>query len=206
MESSSPAKVKVALIGATGAIGKEVVRFAMWMKGSSELTLLVRTKNEEWKEENCKPTLKIIERPDFDDLSDLKDALTGYDIFICTLGSRTKHGEETFVKVDYQYPLNFANLGLECGVKYYSLLSSAGSGSKSWLLYMRTKGRVEEALMKYAFPFISIHKPGLLLNRDGDKRTMEGILSVLPFGPRNESRSVGKVMLEKAIIDCKKEL
>mmetsp|Transcript_16170 Transcript_16170/g.15551 ORF Transcript_16170/g.15551 Transcript_16170/m.15551 type:complete len:177 (-) Transcript_16170:185-715(-) len=175
MESSAPAKVKVALIGATGAIGKEIVKFAMNDERISELALLVRKKDEEWKEENSKPTLKVIERPDFDDLTDLKETLNGYDSFICTLGTRVKMGEELFVKVDYQYPLNFANLGLECGIKHYSLLTSIGAKSTSWILYNKTKGRVEAELKKLAIPMICIYRPALLANRDGEKRIMETI-------------------------------
>lgn len=54
-----------------------------------------------------------------------------------------KVGEELFKKVDYQYPLDFGKLGLECGVNFYGLLSSGGAKASSWFLYMRTKGEVE---------------------------------------------------------------
>lgn len=58
----------------------------------------------------------------------------------CTLGTRTKMGEEVFRKVDYTYPLWGADLALNFNIPHYSLCSSMGADSKSWFLYMKTKG------------------------------------------------------------------
>lgn len=65
------------------------------------------------------------------------------DAFLCCLGTRVKVGEETFVKVDYTYPLEFAKLALQLKAKHYGLLSSTGGDPNSFLLYLKTKGRVE---------------------------------------------------------------
>jgi hypothetical protein len=68
----------------------------------------VRKRLEEWKEEEFKCKLVVIERENFDNLEELKDHFSGYDALLCTLGTRVKTGEANFIKVDYQYPLNFA--------------------------------------------------------------------------------------------------
>jgi hypothetical protein len=65
------------------------------------LTLLVRKRPEDLKDEDFKCKLVVIERENFDYIGDLIEYFEGYDSFLCTLGSRVKHGEETFVKVDY---------------------------------------------------------------------------------------------------------
>ncbi len=72
------------------------------------------------------------------------------------------------MKVDYEYPVNFAKLGRECGASYYGLLSSAGAKASSWFLYMKTKGRVEQAIAELGYPKYVIHRPGLLLHREND--------------------------------------
>ena len=54
------------------------------------------------------PKLKIIQRPDFSSLNDLKSELDGYDAFFSTLGARTKDGKELFQKVEYDFPMSFA--------------------------------------------------------------------------------------------------
>ena len=53
-------KVKVALIGATGAIGKEIVRWTQTDERIEELCLVVRKRLDEWKEEDFKCKLKIV--------------------------------------------------------------------------------------------------------------------------------------------------
>ncbi len=101
MESSQPQKVKLALIGATGAIGKEIVKHAKKDPRIEELCLVVRKRLEEWKDDDFLCKLKVISMENFDDMSTLKQELQGYDALLCTLGTRVKVGEELFKKVDY---------------------------------------------------------------------------------------------------------
>ena len=91
----------MAIIGSTGAIGKVFVRCCAKDTRISELAILTRHKLDEWNTMEFIPKVKFIERPDFDDISDLKGDLAGYDVFISCLGTRVKVGEEMFVKVDY---------------------------------------------------------------------------------------------------------
>ncbi len=84
----------------------------------------------------------------FDDMSSLKEATKGYDAMLCTLGTRVKVGKALFKKVDYEYPIEFAKIGAENGIKYYGLLSSMGADPSSWFFYMKTKGEVERDIKK----------------------------------------------------------
>lgn len=43
----------------------------------------------------------------------------GFDSVFCCLGSQTKHGEETFVKVDKLYPLSAADIALKNSTIYF---------------------------------------------------------------------------------------
>ena len=124
---------KIALIGATGAIGKEIVKLLAHDAGVGELALLIRRKLPEWETMEAevpgfKEKVRYIIMENFDDLSqklsENEVTLEGYDAFFCTLGTRVKVGKDLFIKVDYQYPLDFANYGKEKGIKYYGLLSS----------------------------------------------------------------------------------
>ena len=118
---------------------------------------------------------------------------------MCTLGTRTKVGEELFVKVDYQYPLNFANLAKEMGVKHYGLLSSTGADAKSMFLYMKTKGRVEADIREAGLNSLTIYRPGFLLNRRGDKRFGETVGAYIPFVEKIPSADMGRAMIEHAV-------
>ena len=52
--------VRIALIGATGAVGKEIVQFAKQNPHIAELILIVRRSLEEWNAEDFKCKLTII--------------------------------------------------------------------------------------------------------------------------------------------------
>lgn len=92
---------KIALIGATGAVGRAIVELAQNDDRIEEITLVVRKRPEEWDQNKFKARLVVLERENFDDLSNIKSTFLGYDAFLCTLGSHTDLGEEEFVKVDY---------------------------------------------------------------------------------------------------------
>ena len=66
------------------------------------------------------------------------------------------------MKVDYTYPLNFGELAKKVGAKYFGLLTSSGASSKSRLLYVKTKGLVEEDAIKLDLKGLHIFQPGLL--------------------------------------------
>ena len=104
-----------------------------------------------------------------------KDEHTQYQNFsslFCCFGSQRKHGKETFVKVDKTYPLLAAdialknsNLAIIIEIPHYLLVSSMGSDSKSWFLYPKTKGEVEDELKQKKLNLLTIFRPGLLKNR-----------------------------------------
>ncbi|CDW82546.1 UNKNOWN [Stylonychia lemnae] len=201
-------KFKVALIGATGAVGKEIVKHASQDPRIEELCLVVRKRAEEWKDEDFQCKLKIIAMENFDDMSSLVEELQGYDSFLCTLGSLTKYGEEAFRRVDFTYPLEFAKIAQQVGAPHYGLLSSKGAKASSCFLYMKVKGEVENAVEALKIFSYYIYRPGFLLNRDDSSRPLEKIFTKVPFIDKIACKDVGKIMLEKALnhkVDIKSE-
>ncbi len=192
---------KIALLGGTGAIGKEIVRHLKNSEKVAEIALLCRKPLEEWKPEEFKPKLTIIEMSDFEmeNLNSIKDQLTGFHAFLCTLGARVKVGKELFTKVDCEYPTNFAKLGRELEVPYYSLLTSYGTNPKSFLMYPRVKGQCELNVKNEKYPYAVVFKPGFLEARDGEKRVIETIMTYVRIGPRIYATDMGLAMAEHAL-------
>ena len=189
VESSKP---KIALIGSTGAIGREIAEILKSDERWSEVVLLCRKPLPEWEASQWKPKLSIVQMENFDSFEAVKGKLEGSDAFLCCLGSRVGTGEANFTKVDYTYPLNFRNLANELKVKHYGLLSSTGADPSGWLLYTKTKGRVERDIAAVnAGLGLTIYRPGLLLNRRNDDRFGEKIGAYVPFMPKIESRDMG---------------
>ena len=96
----------------------------------------------------------------------------------CCFGSQTKHGKETFVKVDKTYPILAADIALRNSILFimieiphYLIVSSMGSNPTSWFLYPKTKGEVEDELKQKKINLLTIFRPGLLKHRR-DVRTI----------------------------------
>ena len=111
VQNNEERKVRVALIGATGAIGKDIVHHAKNNPYLKELVLITRRTLDEWVIDEFKCKVTIVTRENFEgivDDEDLIEKVTGCDAFICTLGTRQKEGKQVFRQVDYEYPLLFA--------------------------------------------------------------------------------------------------
>ena len=89
----SPAnkKLRIALIGATGAIGKEIMVFVRQHAAKiEEMILIVRRRLDEWQDADFAPVrLTFIVKENFDEYSeDEMNQLRGVDAFLCALGTR----------------------------------------------------------------------------------------------------------------------
>jgi len=198
--------LKAFILGATGAIGRELVQELVKSKNWSQVTVVVRRKLEEWDTFNDseKSKLNIILKENLDSLEDPSQwSLGGYNTLFCCLGTQTKVGKEQFIKVDYTYPILGGKLASHFKIPHYSLVSSIGASKDSWFLYMKTKGRVEEDLKAQNLPYLSIFRPGVLLNRRNDERFGEKILAALHLGPRIESKDVAKALRIEAELQHK---
>ena len=100
-------KLKAIVIGATGAVGRELVDYLLNNDNYIKVTIFVRRVITRWVDlpENKKQKLNIIEvdsldcLSNFEQISSLLKEDTNYDVLFNTLGSRTGQGKETFYKV-----------------------------------------------------------------------------------------------------------
>ena len=88
-------------------------------------------------------------------------------------------------------------------------MTSTGANSNSFLLYIRTKGRVEQAISAIYPKGLTIYRPGFLENRRNDFRWGEKLgsyLTFLPFISKIESRDMGAAMVERALQQIKEPM
>ena len=81
------------------------------------------------------------------------------------------------------------------GINHYSNCSAAQTNKNSWFTYMKVKGEAEEEIQKKNVNYISIMKPGIILNRDNDDRLGESILKYIPFMDKIAAKDIGKAMM-----------
>lgn len=160
----------VNVIGATGLVGKELVRILLDKPNVNMVRVFARRPTGL---KNPKVEEHIV---NFDDEETWKPYLTG-DVLYSTLGTTLKQAgsKNAQYKVDYTYQFQFAKAAAENGIPSFVLVSSAGANAKSSIFYSRMKGELDEAVQKLPFSNCVILKPSILAGDREIKRTAEEI-------------------------------
>jgi uncharacterized protein YbjT (DUF2867 family) len=119
------------------------------------------------------PKLEIVIN-NLENINEIEVEIIGDDLFCCLGTTMKKAGSKTeFEKVDFHLPVNIARIASRNGVNKFLVVSSIGAGKKSSGFYLRTKGKMEEAIVKFPFGQISIFRPSLLLGKRTEIRRGE---------------------------------
>ncbi|SDO24155.1 Uncharacterized conserved protein YbjT, contains NAD(P)-binding and DUF2867 domains [Janthinobacterium sp. OK676] len=194
--------MKLILMGATGLVGREVLRLALMDARVTAIVAPVR------KSLPGHPKLEA-PRVDFDRLP-LDAPWWQADAVICTLGTTMKVAgtRQAFWRVDHDYPLAAARLALAAGTRTYALNSAAGANVASRFFYNRVKGDLERDLEALGFASLTHVRPGLIGGEREEARAGEGaalrVLRVLgPVLPRrwriNPAPRIASALLEAAL-------
>ena len=199
MESNtSNPKLNAIIIGATGAVGRELVDYLLMNENYGKVTIFVRRVIDRWEKlpEEKKQKLNIIKVENLDFMANEKvNDNVQYDVLFNVLGSRVGRGEEEFRKVDFTYVVNSCILCEKLNISHFSNCSAANASKDSWFLYSRVKGEAEEECLKKNVNYVSILRPGIILNRDNDDRFGEKVIAYLPFFPKITSKDIAMSML-----------
>ncbi|WP_100374274.1 oxidoreductase [Bacillus sp. FJAT-45037] len=203
---------KALVIGATGLVGKQLVKQLLEAKEYSEVHVFVRRPIDQQHE---KQTVHIV---NFDQISKSEFPHVD-DIFIC-IGTTIKQAKskKAFRKVDFDYPVSIATYAKEKGASRLLVISAIGANAESNVFYSRIKGEMEEAIKKIGYPHVDIFRPSLLLGdrpefRLGEKMGEYGMILFRPFllGPLSKYRAikdktVARAMYQRAISEDRKSV
>ncbi|BEU87334.1 NAD(P)H-binding protein [Selenomonas sp. TAMA-11512] len=161
--------MKAVLIGATGAVGKDLLRALLEDKRYTEVIAFARRALGVTHEKLTEHTI------DFDAPATWRELVKG-DVLFSTLGTSLKQAgsKEAQRRIDYDYQLAFAKAAQENGVKRLVLLSSIGADSKSSIFYLRLKGELDDAVQGLGFDSLTIVRPPSLI-REKSKRLGETV-------------------------------
>ena len=135
-------KLKVAIIGGSGACGRELI---LHMNGSDYFgTIIIFTRRilPEWEPLISAPNSKLVihQRETLDNMKDWdKELIKDVDTCFCCIGGRSGNGKEQFITSDYTYPLEFAQYTKDAGVPHYSIISTKSASSTSCFTYFKVK-------------------------------------------------------------------
>ena len=83
-------------------------------------------------------------------------------IYHNVMGLMSTSLKEEFFLVDFTYQLEIAKKAKEAGARNISLISAVAADSNSWNYYLKTKGMLEEEIIKLGFESTNIFQPGHL--------------------------------------------
>lgn len=166
------------IIGATGAVGKEILKEILSGNFYNKVYILGRESIRKLgDEERLTKIIVDFENLNFD-ISILEDA----DVF-ASLGTTIKIAKtkENQRKIDVDYTVNFAKL-CEGKIRSFNVVSAIGANSKSKNFYNSLKGELEDKLKVMNLGVLRIFQPSLLISKRDDKRFLEEVfMKVSPF-------------------------
>ena len=156
--------MKALVIGATGAVGKDLVAQLLEDASFERVELFGR------REVNI-PSSKLVSHVvDFEHPENWSALLSGDVLFSC-LGTTIKAAgsRDGQWKVDYTDQYETAKAARKNGVGKLVLVSSVGADAKSGIFYSRMKGQLDEDVSKLGFPGCFILRPPSLIRKGSDR-------------------------------------
>jgi uncharacterized protein YbjT (DUF2867 family) len=188
----------VLVLGATGLVGREILRQLLADPTVGRVVALTRRPIDGPRA----PTLRN-EVVDFDKLADHADVFAVDQIF-CALGTTIKQAgsQDAFRHVDHDIPLAAATLGVRQGVKDFLLVSALGASAHSRIFYNRVKGELEDALRTLGFRSLTIARPSLLVGERDKPRLGEQIGMRLGWLVPGKYKPVRAARVAAALVDA----
>jgi nucleoside-diphosphate-sugar epimerase len=154
--------IKVIITGATGMVGEGVLFECLQNQAVSEV-LIINRRHYEMQH----PKLKELIVPDFFQVNQFANNLTGYDAcFFCAGISSVGMKEDKFTRITYDTTMSFAKALLAANSNMaftYVSGSHTDSSEKGKLMWARVKGRTENDLAKLPFKAEYNFRPGAML-------------------------------------------
>lgn len=161
--------MKALVIGATGAVGSEVVKQLLEAKNWKLVRVLARspqtfTHNRlEWHQGN-------LQNDEF--ISAHLDEITHIFMCIGTTKKKTSDKEE-YKSIDYGIPVRTAELAEHTDVFHMLVVSAIGANPKSPAFYSKLKGEMERDVSASAVPRIDFFRPSTIIAYRDEKRPLE---------------------------------
>ena len=184
--------MKTLVIGATGAVGKDLVQQLIEDSSVERVDIFVR------REVKISAPKLVVHVIDFDHPETWASQLQGDVLFSC-LGTTIKAAgsQENQWKVDYTYQYEAAKAAKANGVKTYVLVSSVGANAKSKVFYTKMIGAMDDAVQELGFEGCFILRPPSLIRKGSDRFGEKvGIVALKAFNAIGLLRSFTPIRTE----------
>ncbi|MBB1151029.1 MULTISPECIES: NAD(P)H-binding protein [unclassified Myroides] len=168
--------MRAVIIGATGAVGKVLVRQLLCDDRYNFVEIFVR---RSWDIQHPKLICHVV---DFEKMDEWHHLIDGDIAFSC-LGTTKKlaGSKKNQWRVDYDYVVQFAKYCKAKSVHTFVLVSSMGANYRSKVFYLYLKGRIEQAIAQLHFNRIIIIRPSSLIRPHSDRKGEEWGVKILTW-------------------------
>jgi uncharacterized protein YbjT (DUF2867 family) len=156
--SSARGPTRIALVGATGLVGRRVIELA---SAGDEVRIVGIARREAPLPAGARMEMFVAEPEKWGEVLEAVRPRA----LICALGTTMKKAggdQDAFRAVDHDLVLATAEAAKAAGVPNMVLVSAAGADARSKSFYMRVKGETEDAVTRVGFKRLDILHPGLL--------------------------------------------
>lgn len=189
------------LLGATGLVGRELLRLLSAESAVDRIVALARRPLPPGND----PKVRV-EVADFDALESRAELFSVDQVF-CALGTTIKQAGSpaAFRRVDLEYPLVAARLGVQHGASHFLVVTAVGASAASRVFYNRVKGELEDALRTLPYRSITIARPSLLLGDRDELRFGEELGKRLGWLAPGRYRPVSATSVALALVLAARE-
>ncbi len=203
---------KALLAGATGLIGGHLLELLLAEPTYGEIIALVR---RPWSPRRGADATQDADHErlsarvvDFDRLEEISDLPAVDDVFCCLGSTMKKAGSKAaFRKVDHDYVVATARLGLAAGARRFLLVSAVGASASSANFYSRVKGEAEDSVAALGYQACHVFQPSILIGERAESRPGErlgiaaaGVLNRLMAGPLRRYRGIRAETVAAAMV------
>ncbi len=180
------------ILGATGLTGSHLLDLLLHSDNYEKVKIFTRRttgKSHPKLEETVCDVLKLEEQA---------DQFTADEVFVCIGTTKAKTPDKKlYHAIDYGIPVISAKLAERNNISTFSVISAIGANTKSSIFYSRTKGEMEQAILKCRIPNILIYRPSIIYGKRKDSRLAEKIGTILIKGL--QFLMIGKLKRYRAI-------
>ena len=200
---------EVAIFGATGLIGRKLVKYLNQSSEFKKINLVLRSPI------NIKDEKIKIHKIDLFKKSEIFNSIKTSKVVFITIGttmSKVKGDKKIYKRIDFGITKDIADSCEELGVEKLILVSSSGADLKSKSFYLNLKGKIEKYVTDINLKSVYILRPSLLLGKRGEKRFGEKLAQIIMpkisfLMPLNykpiDAKSVAKAMAQLSKTDTK---
>ena len=169
-------KFEVAVFGATGLIGRKLVKYLNQFSEFKKINLVLRSPI------NIKSEKLKIHKINLFKKSEIFNSIKTSKVIFITIGttmSKVKGDKKKYERIDFGITKDIADSCEELGVEKLILVSSSGADLKSKSFYLNLKGEIEKYLTDINLRSVYILRPSLLLGKRSEKRFGEKLAQII---------------------------